>query len=524
MSAAPTLEEFLDYCRGRSADHWIFKMHPPGRPIRPQIRVNFLQALKAAFRRLRHKEIYDLLFRGDILEPESCAGEGLAFVPYCLSPLSSLSGLTTTEAVTSAPTEPSERVHTPTEPGTPACQLTPTEPGTPARGLTPTESATPAQTWESPVWAGSSSPDLQEDSVFSPTHSPHPVAKHLSGLFANVQRTSHDGSPMSATSFSDLPACGLPSPTVTELVQDTPTGSPSSSALFEDAPPPKKIITYLRRDKDRFRGQQEGSASAPPLGGAASLSGSTEESTAVTAPPARLPLCLQRLNHWPHCGLRRSGRLARELVRSQSGMDPANLPGDIQVVSFEGGLRPLADRNFVIGGIVGAPLGDPAEVMEQLAPRAHTFMKTQVEKLEEHTGITPAFPNTAFSSAELTFGNSYAYERDLGWVKERAYLQKICNEYHAQIDWWVEDHEEPELEPYNPEALVDSEVLSDEEEILKHVRIKLLNQRIWRWFTCRIRRRRNLVSGLDPDKNPFVILLNKLTGLTAPPKARQAYQ
>ncbi|KAJ7020550.1 hypothetical protein C8F04DRAFT_1274944 [Mycena alexandri] len=71
--------------------------------------------------------------------------------------------------------------------------------------------------------------------------------------------------------------------------------------------------------------------------------------------------------------------------------------------------------------------------------------------------------------------DKYAYECDLGWVKERAYLQKVCNEYHARIDWRAEDHEEPELEPYDPEALVEREILPDDEEILKRARIKLLN-------------------------------------------------
>ncbi|KAJ7165387.1 hypothetical protein C8R46DRAFT_1035961 [Mycena filopes] len=120
--------------------------------------------------------------------------------------------------------------------------------------------------------------------------------------------------------------------------------------------------------------------------------------------------------------------------------------------------------------------------------------------------------------------DNYATARDLGWVKERAYLQKVCNEYHARISWRLEDHEEPELTPYDPEAIVASETLDDDEEILKRKRIKVLKGRIRRWFTYRIRRRRNLASGLNPHKNPFATLMNKLTGLSAPPKARQAYQ
>ncbi|KAJ7887137.1 hypothetical protein B0H13DRAFT_2342502 [Mycena leptocephala] len=97
-------------------------------------------------------------------------------------------------------------------------------------------------------------------------------------------------------------------------------------------------------------------------------------------------------------------------------------------------------------------------------------------------------------------------------------------EFHSRVDWRLEDHEEPELKPYDPKELVELAQLSDDEEILKRQRVKLLNGRIRRWFTYRIRRRRNLASGLDPRKDPFAILLTKLTGLTAPPKARQAYQ
>jgi hypothetical protein len=73
--------------------------------------------------------------------------------------------------------------------------------------------------------------------------------------------------------------------------------------------------------------------------------------------------------------------------------------------------------------------------------------------------------------------DKYAQERDLGWVKERAYLQKtVCNEFHARVDWQLEDHEEPELKLYNPKEVIVAPQLSDDEEILKRQRIKMLNK------------------------------------------------
>ncbi|KAJ7836428.1 hypothetical protein B0H13DRAFT_1913068 [Mycena leptocephala] len=103
----------------------------------------------------------------------------------------------------------------------------------------------------------------------------------------------------------------------------------------------------------------------------------------------------------------------------------------------------------------------------------------------------------------------YAQERDLGWVKERAYLQKVCNEFHSRVDCCLEDHDEPELQAWDPKEVVGAEQLLDEEEVLRCQRIKLLNK------ICHCR---NLVSGLDPRKDPFTLLLTKLTGLTSPPK------
>ncbi|KAJ7887724.1 hypothetical protein B0H13DRAFT_2342320 [Mycena leptocephala] len=40
---------------------------------------------------------------------------------------------------------------------------------------------------------------------------------------------------------------------------------------------------------------------------------------------------------------------------------------------------------------------------------------------------------------------AYTDTLDRNWRDERNYLQKVCNEFHAQFSWQLEDHEEPDL-------------------------------------------------------------------------------
>ncbi|KAF7335856.1 hypothetical protein MSAN_02332100 [Mycena sanguinolenta] len=72
--------------------------------------------------------------------------------------------------------------------------------------------------------------------------------------------------------------------------------------------------------------------------------------------------------------------------------------------------------------------------------------------------------------------------------------------------------------------MIEDEELDEAEEVEQRKRVEVLNARIRRWFIYRIARRRRQTAGLDPRKDPFAVLLSKLSGLTAPPKARQAYQ
>ncbi|KAJ7847078.1 hypothetical protein B0H13DRAFT_2362630 [Mycena leptocephala] len=97
------------------------------------------------------------------------------------------------------------------------------------------------------------------------------------------------------------------------------------------------------------------------------------------------------------------------------------------------------------------------------------------------------------------------------WREERNYVAKVCREYHARISWRVEDHEEPdELPPFDPEALIPTEKLSEEEEAARSARVDVLNKRIRRWLKYRA--------------HPWAVLLAQLSGVKSPPKARQAYQ
>ncbi|KAJ7615091.1 hypothetical protein DFH06DRAFT_1343945 [Mycena polygramma] len=122
----------------------------------------------------------------------------------------------------------------------------------------------------------------------------------------------------------------------------------------------------------------------------------------------------------------------------------------------------------------------------------------------------------------------YADSMERGWRYEREYFQQICNEFHARIDWRLEDHEEPvlPLEKFDPKApLPDLEKLPEAEETRRQQRTDQLNARIRRWFKYRVKRlRRHVRTKVNSSKDPWSVFLAKLSGITAPPKARQGFQ
>ncbi|KAJ6458986.1 hypothetical protein C8R45DRAFT_1031174 [Mycena sanguinolenta] len=120
---------------------------------------------------------------------------------------------------------------------------------------------------------------------------------------------------------------------------------------------------------------------------------------------------------------------------------------------------------------------------------------------------------------------AYSDALERGWCAERECLQKICNEFHAKIDWRLPDHEEPQLPLPDYDPLVEEieEELS-EEEVAKRAHIAVLNARIRHWLKYRVRQLRKLLrTHLNPSHDPWALLLAKLCGVNPPPKARQAY-
>ncbi|KAJ7025069.1 hypothetical protein C8F04DRAFT_1269679 [Mycena alexandri] len=507
----------FDDRRGRWAVRWVFKTQVPGRPIKPIARANFLDALKAAFRRLRYKEAHDLVFRGEgilskiifiatyILSTPRCTyncgykrrGPAVrdamrrADAEVCATPAWPRSCVRTPPTQTvriiraernSGPAVGAGRAHV----AMPACaklgrEIRPAGVATasaknprraspsPLSPLTPTEPATPGPPAAAPELNPATPTPGQS---FSPSVS---ASSPRGGLFGGE---THDTTPTAVRTplVSAIFPCDAsrlrPSPS---YFKTPPTASSSS-------------------DLDRVHGQREGEAASAPILAAASTSrqasSSAQASTSavpMTAPPARLPLRLRRLDLWPHSGLRRSSRLGQKVVRRRTGYEPGLAPLHPQIILFEGGLRPLVDKNLVIGGIAGAPVGNPLgdvfadwnllldrgardlarvhrnadfthlpkfsdlflrvgidfgvrgayphpfvntdhnkeqlrglvlsdffsllaahqnALLRQLAPRVYAYMRAQLDALEERHAIAPAFPGSAFSTAEFTFGNS----------------------------------------------------------------------------------------------------------------------
>lgn len=73
---------------------------------------------------------------------------------------------------------------------------------------------------------------------------------------------------------------------------------------------------------------------------------------------------------------------------------------------------------------------------------------------------------------------AYADALVRGWRAEHDYIQQVGNEYHALINWRLEDHEEPELPlpVYGPDDPVVPEQLTEEEQVEKRRRIAYLNE------------------------------------------------
>ncbi|KAJ7433177.1 hypothetical protein B0H11DRAFT_1939761 [Mycena galericulata] len=120
----------------------------------------------------------------------------------------------------------------------------------------------------------------------------------------------------------------------------------------------------------------------------------------------------------------------------------------------------------------------------------------------------------------------YGEAMEQGWIEERKYLQRVLKEYHARVDWRLKDHEEPMLGEFDPEApLPAPETLPPGEEQQKQAALAVLDVRIRAWLKYRVKRLRRYVrTKVGSTKDPWAVLLAKLSGVKSPPKARQAYQ
>jgi hypothetical protein len=71
--------------------------------------------------------------------------------------------------------------------------------------------------------------------------------------------------------------------------------------------------------------------------------------------------------------------------------------------------------------------------------------------------------------------DNFSAAQTKGSHEEKAYLQKVCNEFHARVDWRLGDHEEPKLTVWTADTIIAKETLPDDEEKRKRARINELN-------------------------------------------------
>lgn len=65
-----------------------------------------------------------------------------------------------------------------------------------------------------------------------------------------------------------------------------------------------------------------------------------------------------------------------------------------------------------------------------------------------------------------------------GWVAERDYLRMVCNHFFQNVDWRLDDKDEPpgEIKPYDPNRIDTDDDLTPEEIIAKHAKIREMEQ------------------------------------------------
>ncbi|KAJ7062086.1 hypothetical protein C8F01DRAFT_1082651 [Mycena amicta] len=120
----------------------------------------------------------------------------------------------------------------------------------------------------------------------------------------------------------------------------------------------------------------------------------------------------------------------------------------------------------------------------------------------------------------------YGAALDRGTVAEHAILRLILREYFGRVHWSTQDDQEPVLKDWNGSASMEVEALTPEMQQAKEERIKILSDRIRRWFRYRIQRRNRFrrTWARNPDNDPFARFVLELSGLSKVKKRRQPWQ
>ncbi|KAF8995333.1 hypothetical protein BDZ89DRAFT_1149665 [Hymenopellis radicata] len=111
---------------------------------------------------------------------------------------------------------------------------------------------------------------------------------------------------------------------------------------------------------------------------------------------------------------------------------------------------------------------------------------------------------------------------------ESLFLKALYKEYFYYCPVSVADTEEPVLpeEPWEENKVYPAEKLTPEEMAVKRERMKILKKRIRGYLRYRAQKLWQVRSSVRHRflDDGFVVLLGKLSGITKPPKARQAFQ
>ncbi|KIY60965.1 hypothetical protein CYLTODRAFT_495451, partial [Cylindrobasidium torrendii FP15055 ss-10] len=106
-------------------------------------------------------------------------------------------------------------------------------------------------------------------------------------------------------------------------------------------------------------------------------------------------------------------------------------------------------------------------------------------------------------------------------------LRIVYARFFFHFPWDKPDDWEPDtIDDFDPDVVLEPEVLSEERQAEKSQVMKEKKSAIRRWLRHRAAKVRQMASDLRADRlsDPYQALLAKLSGITKPKKARQGYQ